>query len=61
MGLSPVRAIRVKCLDCSGDQRKEARLCPVKECALWPFRMGTNPNYKLKRAEREKRNRNSDF
>lgn len=39
---SPIRAIRAKCLDCSGGNASEVRKCPAFDCALWPFRMGTN-------------------
>jgi len=41
--LTPMKAIRAKCLDCSGNQPKEVRLCPVTTCALWPYRMGKRP------------------
>ena len=37
------KAIRQKCLECSAWQEKEVRLCPAKDCALWPYRMGRNP------------------
>ena len=40
---NPVRAIRMKCVDCSGGSRTEAERCTVKTCALYPFRMGRNP------------------
>jgi len=40
---SPIKAIRAKCMDCCYDQREEVRLCPAKDCPLWPFRMGKNP------------------
>ena len=43
---SPLRAIRAKCLDCAGHQAKEVRDCLIRTCALWPFRMGKNPNRK---------------
>ena len=33
-------SIRLKCLDCSVYQSKEVRLCPVKSCSLWSYRMG---------------------
>lgn len=36
-------AIRAKCLDCSCEQRSEVARCTSVSCALWPFRMGTNP------------------
>jgi hypothetical protein len=38
-----LKAIRVKCLDCSGGLQSEVRDCLVRNCALYPFRMGTNP------------------
>lgn len=31
-------AIRAKCLDCSGNMRKEVQGCKLKECPLWPYR-----------------------
>ncbi|WP_035873268.1 hypothetical protein [Cucumibacter marinus] len=40
---SPIKAIRAKCIDCSGGNASEARKCTATGCALWPFRMGKNP------------------
>ena len=40
---TPMKAIRAKCLDCSCQQPKEVRLCTVKKCPLWPYRMGKRP------------------
>src|SRR5258707_7606339 len=40
---SPIKAIRAKCLDCSGGNEAEVRKCVATGCALWPFRMGVNP------------------
>jgi hypothetical protein len=44
--LTPLRAVRAKCLDCSVGQPVEVRMCEVTSCALFPFRMGKNPNRK---------------
>lgn len=44
--LSPLKAIRAKCLDCVADQPQEVRLCPSENCPLWLYRMGHNPNRK---------------
>ena len=41
--MSPMQAIRRKCLDCSGQQPAEVRLCEATSCALWPFRAGRHP------------------
>ncbi len=42
--LTPIKAIRAKCLDCMCGQPKEVRLCPMTDCSLYPYRMGKNPN-----------------
>lgn len=41
--LTPMRAIRAKCLDCSGGSGKEVRECRVISCSLHPYRMGKRP------------------
>ena len=38
--LTPLRAIKYKCVDCSGGNRAEVRNCTVTMCSLWPFRPG---------------------
>ena len=43
MKITPMRAIRKKCLDCSNHQYKEVRLCPVELCPLWVYRHGRKP------------------
>lgn len=40
---SPSKAVRAKCIDCSGGNATEVRKCVTIHCALWPFRMGVNP------------------
>ena len=40
---SPLRAIREKCIDCSGGSPAEARRCEATACPLWPFRAGRHP------------------
>ena len=41
--LTPIKAITAKCLDCCCWNSNEVRLCPVRDCALHPYRMGHNP------------------
>lgn len=43
MRLTPLRAIRAKCLDCSAGSYKEVRLCLDTNCPLWPYRLGRRP------------------
>ena len=40
---NPVKAIRLKCLDCSGGSSAEVSQCLLTHCALYPFRLGKNP------------------
>lgn len=51
---SPLKAIRAKCLDCSGDYLKEIKECPITDCPLYPFRMGKNPFLKRELTEEQK-------
>ncbi len=44
--LTPIKSIRAKCLDCSGKQPKEVKLCPNTDCFLFRYRFGKNPNRK---------------
>ncbi len=41
--VSPIRALRLKCLDCCNGSAREVRLCTAVGCPSWPFRMGRNP------------------
>jgi len=44
--LSPLKAIRANCMECSVYQPREVRNCNITECPLYPYRMGRNPNRK---------------
>jgi hypothetical protein len=46
---NPLKAIRQKCLDCCCGNAAEVRKCVAVDCALWPYRMSTNP-FRQKRA-----------
>ena len=41
--LTPMKAIRKKCLECSSGQPKEVRLCPIEKCPLYEYRTGHRP------------------
>lgn len=45
---NPVKAIRLKCRDCTNNQISEIDNCTVKTCPLHPWRFGKNP-YRQKR------------
>ena len=43
--VSPMRAIRNKCVDCTGNQPTEIKACSALDCPLWMYRLGgINPN-----------------
>ena len=41
--LTPMKAMRAKCLDCCCDSPKGVRLCTCYDCPLWRYRMGRRP------------------
>jgi hypothetical protein len=43
-GASGLKAIRRRCLDCSGGTDAGVRSCAFSSCTLHPFRHGRNPN-----------------
>jgi hypothetical protein len=58
--MSPMEAIRAKCLDCSAGSAHEVRCCVAMACPSWPFRMGKNPwRAPASEAQREASRRNA--
>ena len=53
--LTPIKAIRAKCLDCCCGDRNEVKLCPSENCSLYPYRFGKNPNIKKRELTDEER------
>jgi hypothetical protein len=41
--MTPMAAIRAKCLDCCAGSAQEVRYCVATSCPSWPYRMGSNP------------------
>ena len=41
--MSPLKALRLRCIDCSAGSSLEVRLCTAASCPSWPFRLGRNP------------------
>ena len=41
--ISPLKALRLRCLDCCAGSASEVRLCVSVTCPSWPFRMGRSP------------------
>jgi len=49
--LTPIKAIRAKCLDCSNNQWTEVERCPVTKCALHPYKLGHRPGWEKKKGK----------
>jgi len=41
--ITPMRAVRAKCLDCMCGSQNEVKLCPSEDCPLFLYRFGKNP------------------
>lgn len=41
--MSPLKALRLRCIDCSAGSSLEVRLCKAVSCPSWPFRLGRSP------------------
>jgi hypothetical protein len=49
MNITPMKQIRRKCMDCSGNSSKEVEHCPLVDCDLYLYRHGrrfTDKEYK---------------
>ena len=55
--ISPLRAIRLQCLECVCWQAKEVELCQSPNCSLFPFRFGTDPGRRAKTEKQVKASR----
>lgn len=53
--LTPMRAIRAKCLDCCCNNHTEVKFCPSTDCPLYRFRSGHNPDRPKRVLSEEKR------
>lgn len=41
--LTPLRAIKKHCFECSGYEKKEVKTCFITDCVLYEYRQGKNP------------------
>ena len=51
--MTPIKAIRAKCLDCMCGNAAEVRRCPCEDCSLFPYRMGHRPKSATYEGENE--------
>lgn len=50
--LTPVKAIRAKCIECSGGNRSEADRCQIKDCPLYNVPPRKEPKQETPRDDR---------
>ena len=48
--MTPMKAIRAKCLDCCCGSSHEVGLCPCADCPLHSYRFGKRPNREKREA-----------
>jgi hypothetical protein len=48
VNLTPRRAIRLRCYDCSAFQWAEVKKCETFTCPLWPYRNDGPPSEQMK-------------
>lgn len=53
--MTPIKAIRAKCLDCMCGNPNEVALCPSEDCSLFPYRFGKNPNIQKRELTEEQK------
>ena len=53
--MTPMQAIKAKCLDCTCGQKLEVKECPITDCPLYDFRLGKSPNRKPRELTEEQR------
>jgi hypothetical protein len=53
---SPIKALRLRCIDCCSGSVVEVARCVATSCPSWPFRLGASPWRKeLSETERQRR------
>lgn len=59
MRITRGKAIRLKCLDCCCGQAHEVRLCSIRKCPLWNYRLGYEVDSEDKRVAQRKGSKNA--
>lgn len=54
---TPIKAIRLKCLDCCAGSSHEVKLCPIQDCPLYSYRFGKLPLEKKRKLTDEQKAR----
>ena len=52
---TPIKAIRLHCLECMGGSSQEVEKCTRPSCPLWHYRFGKHPTFKMSPEEKARR------
>lgn len=52
--MTPLKAIKQFCYECSGENRAEVDRCSAPKCPLYPYRKGHNPDAGRKLTDEQK-------
>lgn len=55
---TPMKSIRLKCLDCMAKSWRYVEKCHIQECSLWEYRFGHRPETSLANNKNVKRDEN---
>ena len=58
--MTPVQAIRRKCLDCCCGHKNAVKECDIRDCSLHPYRLGHNPFLAPRRVSEEQKRANAE-
>lgn len=58
--LTPIKAIRMKCLECSCGSFSEVKECLIKKCPLYAYRLGHRPKEEVLPIEPIEENKTAD-
>ena len=46
---TPIKSIRLKCLDCCAGSSQEVKSCNCADCPLFPYKLGRRPSQSIKK------------
>lgn len=52
---TPLKAIQVFCIECCGGNKNYVKECCSPKCALYDYRLGKNPNRKIREYTEEEK------
>lgn len=54
---TPIKAIQIFCIECCGGNKSYVKECTSTKCCLYDYRLGKNPNRKMREYTEEEKER----